>query len=167
MYRTAITVVAALALAAGARAQEEKVALDKLPAKVMAAVKEKFKDAELVSASKEVENGKTLFEVSFKLNGQAHDVTLTEDGTIVEVEKEITARDLPKAVTDALEAKYPKATFRKVELIDKGGKTTYEVLLDAADKKSWEVVLDPAGRVLETEDKTGKKDEDEDQKKKD
>ena len=164
IWRTVLTLLACLTLGLTARAQEEKIALDKLPPRVLAAVKEKFKDAELISASKEVEGGKTLYEVQLKLKGQAMDVTATEDGTIIEVEKEITARDLPKAVTEALEAKYPKATYRKVEEISKEGKTLYEVLLDTADRKSWEVVLDPAGKIIETEDKTGKKDEDEDKK---
>jgi uncharacterized membrane protein YkoI len=165
IWRTVLTVAVTLAIGSTARAQEEKVPLDKVPAKVMAAVKDKFKDAEVLSASKEVEEGKTLFEVQLKLNGQAHDVTLTEDGTIIEVEKEIAAKDLPRAVAEALQAKYPKATYKKVEEIAKEGKTLYEVLLDTADKKSWEVVLDPTGKLVETEDKTGKKDEDEAKKK--
>jgi uncharacterized membrane protein YkoI len=166
-WRSVLTIATCLALGATAPAQEEKVPLDKVPAKVMAAVKDKFKEAEILSASTEVEEGKTLFEIQLKVNGQAHDVTLTEDGTIVEIEKEIAARDLPKSVTDALETKYPKATYKKVEEIAKGGKTLYEVLLDTDDKRSWEVVLDATGKIIEMEDKTGKKDEDEDKKKKD
>ena len=58
----ALTVLGAFAV----WADEEKVPLDKLPKAVVEAVKEKFPKAELVSASKEDENGKTVFEVSIK-----------------------------------------------------------------------------------------------------
>lgn len=157
MFRLAIALLAGLALTAPIQADEEKVPLDKLPAKVTAAVKEKFKDGELVSASKEVEAGKTLFEVQLKHKGHAIDVTVTEDGTITAIEKEITAKDLPKAVAAAVEEKFPKATWKKVEEITKGEKMTYEVLLTTADKKEFEVVLDPAGKILETEEKKEEK----------
>ena len=153
LFRFAIALLAGLALTVSVRADEEKIPLDKLPAKVTAAVKEKFKDAELVSASKEVEDGKTLFEVQLKFKGHAIDVTVTEDGTITAIEKEIAAKDLPKAVAAAVEEKFPKAKWTKVEEITKGEKMTYEVLLTTADKKEFEVVLDPSGKIIETEEK--------------
>ena len=157
MFRLAIALLAGLALAAPILADEEKVPLDKLPAKVTAAVKEKFKDGELVSALKEVADGKTLFEVQLKHKGHAVDVTVTEDGTITVIEKEITAKDLPKAVAAAVEEKFPKATWKKVEEITKGEKITFEVLLTTADKKEFEVVLDPSGKIIETEEKKEEK----------
>jgi uncharacterized membrane protein YkoI len=153
--------VAAFALAVlltGARADEEKVPLDKLPRAVRDAVKAKFPGAELVGASKEVEKGETLYEVSFKYKGHNHDATFKADGSIVSVEKEITAKDLPRAVAEALSAKYPGATYKKVEEVTEGGKVTYEALLVTADKKTLEVVLDPSGKVIKEEGKDKKKD---------
>jgi hypothetical protein len=157
-WRCAAAVLALAVVAVGARADEEKVPLDKLPRAVADAVKAKFPGAELVGASREVEKGETLYEVSLKYKGHNHDVTLKQDGTLVGVEKEITARDLPRAVSDALAAKYPRATFKKVEEITEGKKVTYEVLLVTADKKTLEVVLDPTGKVVKEEPK-GKKDD--------
>jgi hypothetical protein len=74
------------------------------------------------------------------------------------VEKEITAKDLPRAVADALAAKYPQATFKKVEEVTEGKKMTYEALLVTADKKAVEVVLDPSGKVVKEEAKDKKGD---------
>ena len=136
-----------------AAADEEKVPLDKLPDKVRAAVKAKFAGAELVSAQKESEDGKALYEVAIKHKGQTIEVTLTPEGTITEIEKEIAAKDLPKEVAAALAAKYPKATFQKVEEILKGETISYEVLLVTAEKKMFEVKLDPQGKILEEESK--------------
>src|SRR5262249_61162175 len=116
-WRGAAVAVALVVLTAGARGDEEKVPLDKLPRAVADAVKAKFPGAELVGASKEVEKGETLYEGALKYKGHNHDVTLKQDGTVGSVEKEITARDLPRAVSKTLAAKYPQATFKKVEEI--------------------------------------------------
>ena len=141
------------------RADEENVPLDKLPKAVVEAVKKMFPDAQLVSASTEDENGKKVFEVAIKNKGQTIEVTLTPEGKLVSVEKEITVKDLPRPVTTSLDAKYAKAVIKKVEEITKDGKLTYEVLLVTADKKMLEVVFDPQGKVVQEEVK-GKKDKD-------
>jgi uncharacterized membrane protein YkoI len=133
--------------------KEEKVALDKLPKAVTDAVKAKFDGCEMIAASKEKENGKEVFEVAIKHKGHNIDVTLTPEGKLVSVEKEIGAKDLPKAVSEALDAKYPKATIKKVEEETKDDKVTYEVLLVTAEKKTMEVTFDPKGKVVEEEKK--------------
>jgi len=139
-------------------AEEEKVPLDKLPKAVTVAVKAKFPDAELKSAEKEEEDGKTIFEVSLKSKGHDYDVSLTPEGQIIEIEKTIAAKDLPAAVVKGLDQKYPKATIKLAEEISKDNKTNYEVIIETADKKKLEVVLDPTGKILKEEDKS--KDED-------
>jgi uncharacterized membrane protein YkoI len=138
-------------------AKEEKVPLDKVPKAVLDAVKAKFKDAELVGAEKENEKGKVIYEINLKVKGQTIEVSATPDGKIVSIEKTISVKDLPKAVAEALDSKYPKATIKIVEEITHGEKLSYEVLLVTADKKTLEVVFDPEGKVLE-EEKKDKKD---------
>jgi hypothetical protein len=156
-------VVALFVLAAAVRADEEKVPLDKLPKAVVEAVKKRFPKGEMKSASKEKEDGKTMYEVSVKEGGKNIDVSLTEAGEITTIEKEIAFKDLPKAVADAYEAKYPKATYKTVEEVIKvkGGKETleyYEALLVTADKKTFEVEVTPDGNVKNVEEKKGKSD---------
>jgi len=142
---------------------EEKVPLDKLPKAVTEAVKKRFPDAELVSAEKEKADDKTVYEVAIKNKDQKIEVTATEDGKIIEIEKEIEAKSLPKAVNETLEKKYPKATYKKIEEITKvkDGKDEpvyYEVLLETADKKKLEVSISAEGKVTEEEDKSKEKD---------
>ncbi|HEY7428954.1 MAG TPA: PepSY-like domain-containing protein [Gemmataceae bacterium] len=156
-----MTVFVGVLAGAAARAdeeKEEKVPLDKVPKAALDAVKAKFKDAELVGAQKENENGKLVYEINLKHKGQTIEVTVTPDGKIVSIEKTIAAKDLPKAVAEAIESKYPKAAIKKAEEVTEGGKTNYEVLLVTADKKAVEVVLDPAGKILKEEKKEKKKD---------
>ena len=160
--RCLMSLVAVLGLTAGLRADDEKVAIDKLPKAVVEAVKAKFPKAELVAGEKEKEDGKTVYEVKIK-DGKA-DVTvkLTEDGKITEIEKEIAVKDLPKAVADAVEAKYPKSAVKVAEEVTKGDKTVYEVEVTAADGKKYELTLDADGKITETEEVKEKKKEDKD-----
>src|SRR5262249_40270653 len=140
----AVLVLAAFvsgALARGAWADEEKVPLDKLPKAVSDAVKKRFPGAELSGASKETENGKTVYEITLGHGGHKMDVTFGGDGQLQGIEKEISPKDLPKPVANALEGKYPKATHKTIEEVIKvkDGKEyleSYEVLLVTADKKT-------------------------------
>lgn len=141
--------------------KEEKVPLDKVPKAVIDAVKAKFKDAKLVSAEKEKENDKVVYEINIKVKDQTIEVSATPDGKIVSIEKTITVKDLPKPVAETLERKYPRATIKMVEEILHGEKVSYEVLLVTADKKTLEVVFDPKGKILE-EEKKDKKEEKQD-----
>jgi uncharacterized membrane protein YkoI len=159
--RLVTLVAAALLVTAAARADEEKVPLDKVPKAVMDAVKARFPDAKVLAAEKEKEGGKTVFEIGIEHKEQKIEVTLTEDGTIIEIEKQIAARDMPKAVSDALEGKYPKATYKMIEEVIKvkGGKEKleyYEVLLVTAEGQRFEVGVAPDGKIVKTEDKNKK-----------
>ncbi len=160
MRKVLCGVVTVLVLAATVRADdEEKVPLDKLPKAVVEAVKKKFPKAELVGAAKEKEDGKDVFEVAIKAEGTTMDITLTPEGKILIIEKVIAAKDLPKAVAEAAEAKYPKATHKKIEEISTDDKIEkYEILLVTEDKKKLEVTFDPKGEFLEEEKKEEEKD---------
>jgi hypothetical protein len=154
--------IAVLSVALPLRADEEAVPLDKLPRVVVDAVKKRFPEAELVRAEKETEDGKTLFEVVIKNKGQSIEVTTTPEGVITEIEKQIEAKDLPKVVSAALEAKYPRATYQMIEEVIqvKDGKETleyYEVLLVTAEKKKLEVSVTPEGKFTKEEDKSKEK----------
>jgi uncharacterized membrane protein YkoI len=157
----ALCVFVGVAAGVAARAdddKEEKVPLDKVPEAVLKAVKEKFKDAELVSAQTEKEDGKLIYEINLKDKGQSVDVSLTADGKIVSIERTIAAKDLPRPVTETLNRKYPGAEFKTVEEVTENDKTNYEVLLVTADKKKIEVVLDRDGKIVKEEKKEEKKD---------
>ena len=158
-----IAVVASLLVVlTTARADEEKVPLDKLPKVVVDAVKARFSDAKLLSAEKETEDGKTVYEVVIQNKDQKIEVTLTPQGEITEIEKQIKAKDLPTKVAKALEDKYPKATYKVIEEVIKVEKKKeqapyYEVLLVTADKKKLEVVLTADGKITKEEDKSKEK----------
>jgi len=131
---------------------------------VIDAVKARFKGAELAGASKETEDGKLVYEVAIKHKGQKIDVTLTPDGAIIMIERQIAAKELPQAVVKTLENQYPKATYKIIEEINKVEKDEekllyYEVLMVLADNSVLEVQVTAAGKVVNEEKKRSADDE--------
>jgi hypothetical protein len=82
---------------------------------------------------------------------------IQEDGTIIEIEKEIAAKDVPEVIIKAVQAKYPKATIKEVMEGNKvKGKEEkpdhYEVTLETAEKKSVEVIVSLDGKTVKAEE---------------
>lgn len=142
------------------RADEETIAVKDLPKAVTAAVQAKFPKGKLTSASKEEEDGKTVYEVALEDNGTKVDVAVSAKGKILEIEKAIATTSLPPAVLAAIQAKYPKAKVKAAEEVaefeegeeDEGPETFYEVDLSIAGKPSLEVKVSPKGKIIEEED---------------
>jgi uncharacterized membrane protein YkoI len=135
---------------------DEKVPLDKVPAKVMAAIKDRFPGAEINSVEKETEDGKVVYDVELKQKDRKYEMDIQEDGTVLEIEKEVFSKDVPKAITDAIAAKYPKSTVKEVMEVNKvtGKEETpihYEVELVTAEQKKLEVIVSLDGKSVKEE----------------
>ncbi len=152
-------------LAGGATAGE--VTLDKVPAPVMDAVKAWFADAKVTGAGKEkTPEGQEVYEISLENKSYPNiDVTVTTEGAILLIEKQITRKNLPEPVLTSLEGKYAKAKYKIVEEIidvvestEVAGKKeeklrAYEVLLMTPEKQLWSVELGLDGKILKEEKK--------------
>jgi hypothetical protein len=146
-----MTLFALSTMAFMARADEEKSSVKNLPAAVKRAIKKKFPKAEIEKVSKEVEDGKTTYEVLLEIEDRPVDVAFQADGTILEIEKEIPFKELPAQVKKALAAKYPEAKIEKVEIVTKGedGPAVYEIVIKT------EVVFTAKGKLVEAKEKKG------------
>ena len=161
VFRLAAALLA-LAGSAGVRAGDEPKDLDKIPKPVMDALKAKFPEAKIQKWTKETENGKTVYDIEFKHKGKKTEADIAENGAIQNFEREFDAKKLPKAVTEAVEKKYPKAEMKEVMEITeiKEGKEVhggFEIVLQSEAKKSVEVVVSKEGKILE--DSSTKKEE--------
>jgi hypothetical protein len=150
-------IAAVLILAASAKSAEEDITLDKVPKLVLDAAKARFKGANLLGAAKETDEekgGQLVYEVSLKYKGQRIDALFTPRGEMFLYEAQITARDLPLAVTKSLDARYPKATYKQYEQLYKVENKReklecYEVQLETADtKRTMEVQVSEAGKII-------------------
>jgi hypothetical protein len=153
-----------LATATAAQVKKDKSDADKIPKAVLDALKSKFLRAEIVKWTREKEGDAVVYDLECKQDGRKCEADVKPDGTILNYEKEIAAKDLPDAVRKALDKKYPGAALKEVmeitEIKDKKEVLEgYGIVFDTADKKEVEVTIAPDGKFLEdsTEQKEEKK----------
>src|SRR4029453_6036046 len=133
---------------------KEELSADKRPRKVADAVKARFPGAMFVKITKEMENNEVIYDIEMTVGAKKHEMDCKEDRRIVDIKKEIDAKDLPGAVTAAIKAKYPNCTIKEAGeiLVVKDKKETkdhYEVLIETDDKKEVEVTASLDGTKIE------------------
>jgi len=114
-----------LVLAGGALA-ESKVKMEDLPLAVQKTAKGQSKNATLAGLSKEVEGGKTVYEIETKVNGKSRDVVVDAMGAVIEVEEEVEMSSLPVAAQEAIRQKIGGGKLKKIEAVTKGSTVSYE-----------------------------------------
>jgi hypothetical protein len=150
LYSKLVTVslVAGLAALSGVQGQERKIERKELPAAVEKTVAEQSAGATIQGFSTEVEQGKRLYEVELTVNGHTKDISMDEQGNVVEVEEEVSLGSLPAAVKDGLTKAAGTGTIGKVESISKRGKlVAYEAVVKTGTKRS-EIQVGPDGKKL-------------------
>jgi uncharacterized membrane protein YkoI len=141
--------VAVLLLAGSvARGAEKKITRAELPPAVEKTVAELAKGATIRGFSKEIEQGKTTYEVELTVNGHGRDVSIDDGGKVVEVEEELALDTLPPAVKEGLKKAAGAGQIVKVESLTKSGKlVAYEAAVKTGSKRA-EVQVDPDGKAL-------------------
>ncbi len=141
-----------LLLAGIASAQEKKIKRSDLPPAVEKTVAAQSAGATIKGFSTEKENGQTLYEVEMTVNGRSKDISMTADGSIVEIEEQVALDSLSSDVKAGLQAKAGKGTILRVEALTKKGKlVAYEAQVETNGKKS-EVQVGPDGKPLDHEE---------------
>jgi Putative beta-lactamase-inhibitor-like, PepSY-like len=135
-------------------AQEQAVPQDMIPKAVMDALLGKFPKAKIDKCTKAKEGDDIVHDIEFKQEGRKCEADIKEDGTFINYEKAIAAKDLPKAVRSAIEKRHPKAILKEImEETEVKGKdeklSAYEVVLVTAGRKDMELRLSPEGKILE------------------
>jgi putative PepSY-like beta-lactamase-inhibitor len=150
LYSKVVTasLVAGLAALSGVQAQDKKIKREELPAAVEKTVAQQSAGATIRGFSTEVEEGKRLYEVELTVNGHGKDISMDEQGNVVEVEEEVSLGSLPPAVKDGLTRAAGDGTIAQVESISKRGKlVAYEAVVKTGTKRS-EIQVGPDGKKL-------------------
>ncbi len=125
---------------------ETKVARKDVPAPVLAAFEKAYPKATIKGFSKEKEKGQTVYEVE-SVEGKTHrDVSYAADGKLLITEESVEMKDVPAAVQQALNRKYPKAKVDLAEKVTEGTSVGYEFHLTTAAGKKAEVKFDAKGK---------------------
>jgi hypothetical protein len=143
-----------------ANADGQEIPVAKLPKLVTKILEAKYTAADLVKAYKEVEQDETFFTVVLKYKKAEYEVTITAEGEIIETAKILTAKELPDAVTKALQQKYRNSKVKEAAEVREPGQTparTYHVELVTSQNVALEIVLDVQGKILQENLKQDKK----------
>ena len=141
-----------LLLAGNASAQEKKIKRSDLPPAVEKTVAVQSAGATIRGFSTEKENGQTLYEAELTVNGHSKDISMTADGSIVEIEEQVSLDSLPAEVKAGLQAKAGNGKILRVESLTKKDKlVAYEAKVETNGKKT-EIQVGPNGKPLDHEE---------------
>jgi hypothetical protein len=141
-------------IARAALCQDSETVIERrqLPAAVERTVAAQSAGATIKGFSREIEGGKTFYEVELVVNGKSRDVLMDAGGGVVEVEEQVVLDELPAAVREALLAKAGPGQITTVESLTKRGRlVAYEGHVKNGQRRS-EIQVGPEGETLHHEE---------------
>jgi len=140
-------VLTILASAASALAEEQEISCDAVPRAVRTAFETAFPKATIKECSKEIEKGKTAYEISSTEGGIHRDVLFHADGRLIVIEEAIPIENAPDPVQQAVRKMYPGGEIALAEKITRDGAVLYEFRVKHRGKHV-EIVFDPSGNEV-------------------
>ncbi len=142
------TGLAVLCLSAScALAADQPVKMKDLPPAVQKTVREQSKGATIRGLSKEIEGGKTYYEVELTADGHNKDILIDASGAVVEIEEQVALDAVPAVVKATIEKSAGTGKILKVEWVQKQGKVSYEARIEQAGKKR-EITVQADGTLV-------------------
>lgn len=129
-----------------ASGSETKIQFHDLPAAVQTAAQQQSKGSSVRGYSKELEGGKTYYEVETRSGGKNKDILLDERGSVVEIEQEMDMKAVPDVVIAGLKKAASGGQILSVESVTKAGTVGYEAVVLTSGKKH-EVAVDGSGNA--------------------
>jgi len=127
---------------------EKAVTWRELPPALQEAVKLHSKGATVRGFSREVKDGRTLYEVEMRVSGRTRDLTFDAQGTIVSDERQTSLSEIPEAARIAIQKAAAGGKLTLVEKVIEGGSTFYEGHIVKAGKER-EIKVDASGKPVE------------------
>ena len=139
MKNLVLVFAAAILISISASGQTAKV-----PAKVKTAFEAKFPGAQNVKWGKE---SSKEWEAEFKMNAKSYSANYTINGVWMESEYEISANEIPAAVTTTLEKEFPGYKLIVSEVSETAKGKVYEFDIKTGNTKK-EVAVNPDGTLV-------------------
>jgi hypothetical protein len=130
-----------------ALAAEQEIPCEVVPRVVRAAFEKAFPKATIKECSKEVEKGKTAYEISSTEGATRRDVLFYADGRLAVIEEAIPIESAPDPVQRAVRNLYPGGEITLAEKITRDGAVLYEFRVKHRGKHV-ETVFDPSGNEV-------------------
>jgi len=131
---------------------EERVSLDKVPAVAKAAADKAIPGVRWVTAEKEHEHGKMVYELKgLDPKGKKVKVEVSPDGNQVTVEETVPLNTVPSVVKAAADKAIPGVTWKTAEQETEGRRTVYELKGHDSNRKRVKVTVSPDGNQVTLE----------------
>ena len=131
-----------------AQSKESKVKMKDLPAPVQQTVKEQSQGATVRGLAKEIEDGRTVYELELKVAGHTKDMLIATDGKIILLEEQVELNALPQPVKDSILKQAGKGKIKLVESVTKEGALAYYEAQVKKGIKTVEVKVTPDGQLM-------------------
>ena len=132
--------------------QEQRIRMRDLPPAVHKTALEQSRGARIRGVSKEMEDGKTFYEIEMIVSGHGKDVLIDSEGNVAEVEEQVTLNSLPSAVKAEIKKQTGRGRILKIESIKKNDAiVAYEALI-RVQRKLKEIKVDPDGKLMPEDD---------------
>ncbi len=152
--KVAVTfVVALLAVFIGVAAcakdkkYEKKITKDQVPQSVITAFEKAYPNVTVTGYEQRTREDKVWYSIEYLDGTITKQVRYAPDGTLLGSREDITAKDLPEAVSKAISEHYPGATVLKAETEVHNGIVQYEVKLDVKGEHQ-EVTFTDKGEIV-------------------
>jgi uncharacterized membrane protein YkoI len=137
---------------------ENNIPASELPDAVAVAIKSICPEGTIHEVEMEKDDGQIEYEVELMIGKKSCDLKLADDGSVLEIEKEMDLKQLPKKVQKTV-ALFVDAELEKAEQVQEDGAVTYEVILEI-DEEEFELELSKDGKILEMESEDDDDDDD-------
>ncbi|MFC1502132.1 hypothetical protein ACFL6A_01810 [bacterium] len=131
---------------------EKIITKEDLPQVVLDAFTAGYPEASVTGYTEEAEDGKIYYEISFELEGRKIDILYNVEGVVVELEKTISAEEMPDLIQEAIAKEITEYSLIRIEKVQKEGKFFYEAkILNTKNDKKYELFFSESGELLEKE----------------
>ncbi|MFC1618815.1 PepSY-like domain-containing protein [Candidatus Neomarinimicrobiota bacterium] len=127
--------------------EEDDEEIVEIPDHILAAILGSYPDAIVDEAELDSLDGEAVYQIDIVSSGSEVELTFLPDGTLVQLEEEISSDALPAAVLTTLTSEYPDGTIEDAKRITRGDVVEYEVEV-VSGTIEYEILLDAAGNVL-------------------
>jgi uncharacterized protein (DUF2267 family) len=144
--RQAVTLLAALVMAAGAMVSAQTPAAPAaIPPAVLKAFQQAYPGATISASSQERSAERTVFRVESVDKGKRRTVRYQASGAVIEVAEQVTEQELPAPVLAAMRS-HPRAIYGSGLKVTRGGSVEYHLTLRGTRKTA--MLAKPDGTVV-------------------
>jgi hypothetical protein len=119
-----------------------------IPVQTVLAQVAQGRELQKLTVQRKKRDGRVQLETEFEIDAIEHELTLDEQGTILESEVDFAPGELPTAITTGIQAAFPGAVILEGERQQDQGQPAYFEVDVRRDGRRYELKLSEDGRVL-------------------